>query len=666
LSRPLLEVRELVVSYRRRGVARRALFNVSLSIGAGEAYGLVGESGCGKSTLALAVLGQLPAAGRLESGVVKLADETLDSGRQKHPRTAAALVPQDPGSALNPGMRVGEQVAEVYRYQQALSWRDSYGRALELFRRLALQQPEELLRRYPHQLSGGQQQRIAIALALAAEPTLLILDEPTTGLDATVQAEIVDLIGELRSKMSGATLLISHNLGLVARLCDRVGVLYAGRLVEEGEARDLFRDPRHPYTAGLLRALPRLGANKRDSRLEPIKGSLPPLGALVKGCVYAERCPLVQDVCGKVDPPALPAGSGRFSRCHFEEAVPLMRRGQSPSPEAPAPPPSPAVLPLLEARQLEKAFGSVRGRVRAVDKVSLVVSQGEVLGLVGESGSGKTTLAKLLVGLLEPDAGEILLFGERTSGRLEKRTRASLRAIQMVFQNPDTTLNPSWTVGAILRRAIRRLDPGRVDRGAGAEALAAAVQLRPQQLRARPRELSGGQRQRGAIGRAFAGSPQLIVCDEPVSSLDVSVQAAILNLLVDIQQERQASYLFISHDLAVVRYVADRIAVMYLGAVVETGSADDVFRPPHHPYTEALLSSALVLGGEPKPAVRMRGSPASRGATEGCRFHPRCPRKLGSICETTPPPWQRGAEGHEICCHIPIDQLRIQQEVQAG
>jgi peptide/nickel transport system ATP-binding protein len=690
-----VELRDLEVSFHRRGRDLPVLRGVSLRIAAGEAYGLVGESGCGKTTLAMAVLRYLASNGTVDRGdifvdgrdVNTLSNDELRKWRGE----AVAMVYQDPATALSPTMRIGAQVAEVYRYHQGLSKVQARERARESLRKVALPDPDATLRRYPFELSGGQQQRVVIAMALAADPRLLILDEPTTGLDATVEAEILDLIEELRGRIHAAILLITHNLGLVARLCERVGVLYAGRLVEEGPAKDIFTDPRHPYTMGLLRCAPHFGMNKTDAALHTIPGTLPALGEALAGCVYSARCSMAQSVCTRREPdllawpgdggplaraaaeaaPADPAAysphhaspvgeAARHARCYFSAEVPDMpaatpalgvRRSRAESHEA---------GDILELDTVRRTFRDGRKRLVAVHDVSVNLKRGETFGLVGESGSGKTTLAKCVTGLIAADSGTIAFEGKHLKPTAARRSQSALRAIQMVFQNPDSTLNPAWSTRAILTRAVRKLGgAGGGSVRAKVDALAADVRVEPRFLLQKPMSLSGGQKQRIAIARAFAGDPTLVVCDEPASALDVSVQASILNLLVELQASEAVSYIFISHDLAVVRYISDRIGVMYLAELIEVGSAADVFNPPHHPYTEALLSSIPTLDFEsPRQRIPLRGSmPSLSEPPTGCRFHTRCHRFLGDLCVEQEPPVQEASAGHTYMCHIPPHEL---------
>ncbi len=668
MNTPALEVAGLDVSYRRAGEWARVLWDVSLAIGSGEAYGLVGESGCGKTTLALSLMRYLPRNGRIDAGTIRLDGTDLlqlpEHELRRWRGARLAMVYQDPVSALNPALRIGDQLAEVYQFQQRIGRREALRLAAEALRKVAIADPEAVVQRYPHQLSGGQQQRVVIAMALAGNPRLLLLDEPTTGLDATIEAEILDLIASLRVELDAAILLISHNLALVARVCERIGVMYAGRLVEEGRTEEVLHTPRHPYTVGLLRSGLRFGDTKQHIRLDPIPGALPVLGDRIPGCAFNPRCPLAREQCRAREPELFPAGIGRLSRCFFWNEVPQMA---SAGRRVLTPPEGKSAEMLLEVQGLRKTYPAPVQPLVAVDNVSMTINKGETFGLVGESGSGKTTLARCVAGLTDPEAGVLRFAGHPAPWRSDDRSLSTRRAIQMVFQNPDTTLNPSWSVRQILGRAVRVLQGLRglalVRR---VRELAQRVRLEPRHLDLRAPQLSGGLRQRVAIARAFAGNPALTICDEPVSALDVSVQAAILTLLVDLQDMEDVSYLFISHDLAVVRYIADQIGVMYLGEFVEVGRADDVFAGPQHPYTEALLSAVLTLNGERRrPRIQLQGPmPSLAAPPTGCRFHTRCPRKLGAICEREAPPWYDAGGGHLIRCHIPPEDLKQLQRLQ--
>ena len=657
-----LRLEGLSVAYRVRGRDRPVLRDVSLRIGPGETYGLVGESGCGKSTAALAAVRYLPPAGRVRAGRILVDGRDIMAMRQAELRRlrarAVAMVYQDPGRALNPTLTAGRQLAEIYRLAGAAP-ADAMHRAEDMLRRVRIADPAQAMDRYPHQLSGGMLQRVVIAMALAVDRRLLILDEPTTGLDATVEAEVLDLIEALRAEFSTAVLFIGHNLAVIARMCARVGVLYAGTLVEEGPTASVFADPRHPYTVGLLRCLPRRGLGKRMARLDTIPGFLPASPDTVVGCVFADRCGLATELCRSVAPPLAGFAAGeRSSRCHYHEQAPdLPRATPGELPAAPAPRADRA--PALRVERLGKTFASGGHRVHALHDVSFELRPGETLGLVGESGSGKTTLARVLLGLTAPDPGGVVaLDGAPLPGLTTQRGPEQVRALQIVFQNPDSALNRAHSVRRIVGRALVRLGGLR---GAAVPArlleLTRSVRLADRFLAARPRQLSGGLKQRVAIARAFAGNPRLVVCDEPTSALDVSVQAAILNLLADLQAARDVSYLFVSHDLGVVRYLSDRIMVLYLGRVMELGPAERVFDGPHHPYTEALLSAVPDADGR-TARVRLQGEmPSAVHPPGGCVFHTRCPRKIGAVCEEEEPALLARGEGHAIRCHLPTTEL---------
>jgi len=659
---PAIELTDLDVVYRVRGRDRQVLRGVSFSIRRGESYGLVGESGCGKSTTALAAVRYLPRNGRVRSGSIRVAGrDVVALSRSQLRRLRAeevAMVYQDPSKALNPSIRVGRQVEEVF-VVRGVSRKEATVRAAEVLRHVQIADVRSVLGRYPHQLSGGMQQRVVIAMALAKDPALLILDEPTTGLDATVEAEVLDLIARLQAELQTSVLFISHNLGVIGKMCERVGVLYAGRLVEEGPVDVVLRDPRHPYTVGLLRCIPRGGVRKDHGRLDTIPGFLPSLGEELPGCVFAERCALARDVCHTEEPPLHPLGERHSSRCHFhDEAAQLPR--QTPADLEQALRVDRSGTPLVRVEELAKVFHQHGHEVHALDGVSASIWAGETLGLVGESGSGKTTFARTLLGLVAPTAGTVEVDGRVVPARLGQRSQADIRALQIVFQNPDSALNRRHTVRRILRRALKKL-AGLV--GPAAEArlrlLVHAVRLAERYLTVRPNQLSGGLKQRVAIARAFAGEPRLVLCDEPTSALDVSVQAAILNLLVELQAERQVAYLFISHDLGVVRYISDRIAVLYLGRLLELGPAEVVFEGPHHPYTEALLSAVPTIDGGGRERIRLAGEiPSAADPPSGCVFHTRCHRKVGEICEREQPPLVEVEHGHLMRCHIPISELR--------
>lgn len=678
---PVLRVENLAITYETRRGDVKAVRGVSFEVMPGETYGVVGESGCGKSTLAFGVVRYLSPNARVDGGrilfwgenVLEMTEEQLRAIRGNK----IAMVYQDPMSALNPSLRIGEQLTEVLVIHRGLKEREAYRRCLEMLEKVRMPDPEAMMERYPYQLSGGQQQRVLIAMALLTNPDLLIMDEPTTGLDVTIEAAVLDLIAELKREFDAAILYITHNLGVVARICDRVGVMYAGELVEEARVEEVFLNPLHPYTRGLLRCVPRLGLSKETSRLHPIPGQVPPLNALPPGCVFERRCSFAREECCLSRPELVEAAPGHAVRCFRWEEMAAME--EAPVEEKPL---FVAVSdegePLLRVQGLKAYYLQEesallrlirRGKkryVKAVDDVGFEVKPQNILGVVGESGCGKTTLAKCIAGLVAPSDGKIEFLGIDISKPVEHRDRDLLRELQMVFQNPDATLNPSHTVGQAIERPLRLF--GTVPRseiGREVRRLLRAVKLDESYIHRRPDQLSGGEKQRVAIARAFAGRPSLVLCDEPVSSLDVSVQAAILSLLLEFQQIYGTSMLFISHDLSVVRYLCDHIAVMYLGQFCEVGRSEDIFAPPYHPYTEALLSAVPI----PDPRIeqrriRLEGPvPSALHPPPGCHFHTRCPHKLGDICETTEPPRHDAGNGHFIWCHIPLEELRQRESV---
>jgi peptide/nickel transport system ATP-binding protein len=639
---PALDVADLEVVYRVRGVDRPVLRGVSLTIERGQSYGLVGESGCGKSTAALALVRYLPRNGRVVGGKVAVAGENVLAlgGRdlRRYRARTVSMVYQNPDSALNPGLRAGTQLAEAFTVLGA-SRAEAGERAREALARVQIADPSSVMGRYPHQLSGGMQQRVVIAMALAKDPSLLILDEPTTGLDATVEAEVLDLVARLQAELHTTVLFISHNLGVISKMCDRVGVLYAGRLVEEGPVGTVLQDPRHPYTVGLLRCIPRGGVRKDHGRLDTIPGFLPSLGTRLEGCVFADRCALADDRCRAEEPPVTEAAPGHVARCFHQDLAPALPREEAAELELPAI--DRGQTPLVQFEDIGKVFTQQGHKVHALAGVSAAIWPGETLGLVGESGSGKTTLGRTLLGIVGPTSGRVELEGRELAPRFQKRSHSDLRVLQIVFQNPDSALNRRHSVRRILVRALTKLagvSSGEAERRAAE--LADRVRLSERTLTQKPVQLSGGLKQRVAIARAFAGDPKLVVCDEPTSALDVSVQAAILNLLVELQAERGVSYLFISHDLGVVRYISDRIAVLYLGRLMQ-------------------LSAVPTIDGGGRERIKLQGEiPSAADPPSGCVFHTRCPRMLGAVCEETEPPLVEVESGHLMRCHIPLEELR--------
>lgn len=674
---PILDVQDLSISYATRRGDVPAVRDVCFDIQRGEAHSIVGESGCGKSTVAFGIVNFLGRNGRIVGGRILFQGQDLVGRSPEELRRIRgdriAMVYQDPMQALNPSMRLGEQMAEVLIVHRGLKPKKAEEACVEMLSRVHMPDPANVIRRYPHQISGGQQQRVVIAMALLNDPALLIMDEPTTALDVTVEATVLDLVAELQHEFETAIMYISHNLGVVARVSNRVAVMYAGEIVERAAVRDLFATPQHPYTQGLLRCVPRLGMDKRDSVLYPIRGRVPSPNALPSGCVFEPRCDHARDECRLRKPELRAVQEGHFARCHFAEEIRhlaqtgFLRETQIvQAAEPPAAAAASALLRVINAKTYyqapnRKLFSREKLLVKAVDDVSIEIQKGQTLGIVGESGCGKSTLVKTIIGMEKPTGGQFEFMGVDIAGPVTRRKLDLVREMQMVFQNPDSTLNPSFTVGYQIARPLRRFKvvPGKEVR-AEVVRLLEMMKLGERYYDRYPRQLSGGEKQRVGIARAIAGRPGLVLCDEPVSALDVSVQAAVLNLLLDIQQQLGATLAFIAHDLSVVRFFCDRIAVMYLGQVVESGPADAIYGPPYHPYTEALLSAVPI----PDPSaeqkhIRLLGTvPSALNPPSGCRFHTRCPRKLGAICEQETPPWHIGEAGHRIFCHIPLEELR--------
>lgn len=659
-----LAVQDLELAYRVRGIPRAVLRGVSFQVRPGEAFGLVGESGCGKSTTAYAALRYLPENAVVQGGSVLAAGENLltmsNAELRRFRSTKASMVYQDPVQAMNPALRIGRQVAECFTII-GQSKSEAAVSAEEALRRVKIASPKSVLDRYPHQLSGGMLQRVVIAMALASDPELLVLDEPTTGLDATVEAEVLDLVRELRYETNAAVLLIAHNLGVIRSMCDQVGVMYAGKIVEQGNAQEVFEAPQHPYTKGLLSAIPRKGLRKTERALFTIPGNLPLIGTPLPTCVYVDRCPLADDTCRTEVPPIVKVSDEQWSRCHHLDRIDEIKE-----PDAEVTEYDLGTESVIKLNNVSKTFRQRGSDVPALVGIDLGFHEGETLGLVGESGSGKSTLAKTLLGIHAPDeGGEILLRGRAMQPEASNRVRESIRSLSMVFQNPDSALNRSWTVRRILRRTVTKLtgiDGEEAD--VRVEEIAEAMRLSPRHLDMRPRQLSGGLKQRVAIARAFAGSPDVVVCDEPTSALDVSVQAAILNLLASLQNDDRTAYLFITHDIGVVRYLADRIAVMYLGRIMEIGQTDILFGEANHPYTEALLSAVPSVDGEAENRIPLTGEiPSPANPPSGCVFHTRCHRAIEGLCEVTEPDMRELSSGHSIKCHLTDEQLAMPVEI---
>jgi peptide/nickel transport system ATP-binding protein len=671
MASPLLSIEGLKVEYRSSAGAVTAIPNLTLEIAPGESYGVVGESGCGKSTLLMAIMGHLGANGFATAGHVTFEGrDLLKASPAELMRVRGhgiSMVYQDPNAALNPTMKIGSQLMEVPMQHAGASAREARAEAARILADVRLPDPKNVMARYPHQLSGGQKQRVVIAMALLANPRLLLLDEPTTGLDVTVEAAVLDLIAELRVKYGTSLIYITHNVGVVAKVCDRVGVMYLGDLVEEAPVREIFAHPRHPYTRRLMSCVPRLDRDKRSTSFLPIPGQPAALHARPPGCGFGPRCTGFEPGPCTRPIPLETVVEGHSVRCARHTREDLFQPAQQDIVE-PAAPRQEVILTvdhLSKVYNLGRAWFGVGPPQKLVANADLnfAAKAGEIVAIVGESGSGKSTFARVLAGLQPASEGKLVVLGEdlaRLGAR--QRTAKQLAAVQMVFQNPDATLNPSHSVGFPIARVLRQfgITKNRRETEERLRQLFSLVRL-PQSLsRQRPGRLSGGQKQRVAIARAFAAEPGILVADEPVSALDVSVQAAIVNLLLQIQKTQGTTIVFISHDLALVRHLADQVVVMYLGKVMEIGPVKALFEPPFHPYTEALLSAVPV----PDPTVeskhiRLSGeTPSPINVPRGCRFASRCPRKLGQICDDIVPPSRQAGDGHIIHCHLTLEALR--------
>jgi peptide/nickel transport system ATP-binding protein len=694
-STTVLEVDNLQISYETRKGDVEAIQGVSFKVHEAETVGLVGESGCGKSTIAFGIVNFLGSNGKIVDGSIRFQGEDLVGRSQEELKKLRgdriSMVFQDPMQALNPSVRLGEQLAEVLTCHKDISKKEAWERSIQMLKRVNMPDVENMMDRYSHQISGGQQQRIVIAMAMLNNPALIIMDEPTTALDVTVEAAVLDLLEELKRDFNAANIFITHNLGVVARVSDYLCVMYAGQMVESGPMAEIFRNPRHPYTRGLLACVPRLGESKETSVLHPISGRVPPPAERSKTeCIFAPRCEFVTEECRKARPGFTEIIPEHTARCIYaldiEDHSPTVKKRRK-AKETPAPVQTEApkedlisfdklkVYYPAESNSVVSLFGlGEKKYVKAVDDVSLRVAKGRTLGIVGESGCGKSTLVKGLIGLEPVTSGNVEFMGFDVTQRVTERDTKMIKEMQMVFQNPDSTLNPSFSVGWQIARPIKRFKTvPRNQIKSEVIKLLKAVRLPPTFYDRLPRQLSGGEKQRVGIARALASRPDLIICDEPVSALDVSVQAAVINLLLEIQQVFGSSMIFIAHDLSVVRYFSDDIAVMYLGHVVEIGPADAIYSPPYHPYTEALLSAVPVPDPDIKQKdLRLSGNvPSALDPPSGCCFHTRCPRRNilpedGKICETERPSWLASNKGHRILCHIPLEELEKVEHVIAS
>ena len=683
MNTPLLQIKDLHTDIEIRNGVVRALSGVDLHVNPGETLGIVGESGSGKTMTALSLMGLLPQGGKVSSGSIILDGQDLTQLPLKEKRklrgTKVGMIFQDPLTSLNPTMKIGLQVCEPLRVHEKLSKREALARAVEILKRVGMPRPEVVINNYPHQLSGGMRQRVMIAMALVCKPRILIADEPTTALDVTTQMQILDLIDELRDEYKMGVILITHDLGVVAGHTDRVAVMYAGRIVETAPTKTLFTEPKHRYTSSLMAALPER-ALAAGTKLFSIPGAPPSLTNLPVGCRFAARCLWATDECRAGYPDLSGDDTHTFSCFHpvqEGDESPAVLQGKLDSTKAEetssdAPQISHDVLlDVKEAsREYESAgsgfFKREKGVVSAVDRVSITVKKGETYGLVGESGCGKSTVGRLIAGLEPPSGGAIELDG-RDLATLKGRDAVRIhRDVQMMFQDSYAAMDPRMRIDQILA------EPMSIQKTGNARQIAERIMeileqvgLTEEVLDRYPHEFSGGQLQRLGFARSLTLAPDLIVADEPVSALDVSVQAQVLNLMKDLQQELGLSYLFISHDLAVVQYMADRIGVMYLGRIVEEGPAHEVVKNPKHPYTKALIDSIPVPDPEFKhdeSAIKLTGEPPSAvNPPEGCRFRPRCPF-AGEECKVQP---MLTDETHRVACHHPLLQLSVKEEVGA-
>lgn len=671
MSNQILTIDHLTISYLNEGNLSPALRDVSFQMNSGEVVGIVGESGCGKSTLAYAIMNYLPENGEVIKGEINFLGRDLLKLSNKEMLTIRgvkiSIVPQDPLTSLNPSYRIRDQISELLQTHLKISKIEAYKKVIELLESVNVPIPHMTAEKYPHEISGGQQQRVLIAMAFCLKPVLIILDEPTTGLDVTTESIILELIKNLKNQFNCSILYITHNLGVVKNICDRILTFYAGEIVEVGDVNSVFNEPRHPYTYGLLRSIPQLEEKAIHHKLEVIEGNLPILDEVIQSCIFAPRCKLAKKRCFSEIPALFIIDPNRSSRCFYhDEIAKYYETGNKHTMEFEKTNKSEKYSSILIIKNLSINYKMKSGYLHAIDGINLECGREQIWGVVGESGCGKTTLARSIAGLLEINDGKIIFQNQDISFDYTKRGKDLFKKIQMVFQNPDATLNPQKTIEQIISRPIilhRKIEKSQIRRTV--IELLDMVRLGERYLDKYPHELSGGEKQRVGIARALAPQPDLIICDEPVSNLDVSIQAGILNLLVDLEQKLKITYLFISHDLNVIRYVSDKVVVFYMGKVCEQGPADDLFHPPYHPYTESLLASIpLIQSNILQRKMHLVGSPpSSLQKIAGCVFNSRCPRKLGLICESTPPPLVNVDEDHFLFCHISLEDLTREKPV---
>ena len=675
---PVLVCKDLCISYYTRAGEIPAVVDFSLTVKPGETIGIVGESGCGKSTVAMAIMQYMGANGGIKSGSIRFKDQDLTTLNEDELRrirgSEIAMIYQEPFASLNPSLKISTQLMEVPLAHEGISKSEAYKRSTQMLADVKLPDPQRIMDSYPHQLSGGQQQRAVIAMGLLSNPSLLLLDEPTTALDVTVEAGIVNLIGDISKKFGTSQIYISHNLGLILETCDRVFVMYSGEVVEEGTINSLFTWPKHPYTHGLFSCIPLPTSDKNAAPLKPIRGQLPLPFERPSGCYFGPRCDhFEKGVCDQ----------DHFKMEYVEGSAPdhrvrcLRYKNIGHVKEAPQEAATEAVevgRRVLNVDSMKKYYavkdtsltalisGKTVRHVKANEELNFTAHESETVAIVGESGCGKSTFAKVLMGLEQGTEGEIRHNGKDISDiEVRDRSTKQIRSLQMVFQNPFDTLNPSHTIGGQISRVLRQfgVETDKKKIFNRVMNLLDTVKLPRDFYFRKPRQLSGGQKQRIGIARAFAGNPSVVIADEPVSALDVSVAAAVTELLMDIQREHKTTLLFISHDLSVVRYLSDRIVVMYLGHILERGTTEQIFAPPYHPYTEALLSAVPIADPEvTKRKIVLEGNlPSAMSPPAGCPFCTRCHRNIGELCDNKPPPERSVQDRHVIKCHIPIEEL---------
>ena len=661
----LLRVENLKTYFFSEGTTVRAVDGISYSVRRGEVLGVVGESGSGKSVSGLSLMRLIDSPpGKIIDGSIEFDGQDVLRLSEREMRSIRgnqiSMIFQEPLTSLNPVYTIGNQMSEPLRLHQGMTTSQAWERAEEMLRLVGVPSPGERLKAYPHQLSGGMRQRAMIAMALSCNPKLLIADEPTTALDVSIQAQILELMRELQRDLGTSMIFITHDLGVVSEMCDRVNVMYAGRIVEQADVARLFQHPTHPYTWGLLDCLPRF-EDALGSRLTPIVGQPPNLARLPAGCAFAPRCPYAWDKCVQQEPPLFDVGDGQVSRCWLHEPEQKGVSARVTQEREIAQTVEKDRGPLLQVRGLETYFpirqGLLQrkvGDVQALDGIDLDVLRGETVGLVGESGCGKSTAGRTIIRLIDPTGGKIIYDGSDITHLSEKDLRPFRRRMQIVFQDPFSSLNPRRTVGAIIGQPL--LIHGlatRSDVGEKVNVILERVGLNRNHANRYPHEFSGGQRQRIGIARAIAAEPDFIVADEPVSALDVSIQAQIINLMQDLQEELGLSYIFIAHDLSVVRAVSNRIAVMYLGKIVELAENLEFYESPLHPYTQSLISAVPIIDPtRRKQRIVLQGDvPSPINPPSGCRFHTRCPYRFDP-CDKVEPRMLATESGHQVACHL--------------